>query len=294
MRRLPPDQARIDVELDRIIRQTNLAGGIVFAWLDEWFKRNWMYFDLERPAINTPQWLNTLDAEEHYGPIATDPQGDPPLCSAEAKAMPAVPGAPGLLGEATPAGVQLAWKTEGQTRVLLFDVHPTAGDECRVTLKGTKGQLLVNSGYRPFKPQVVGKQTYRLYDPHATPVPVAPLVPYVTLPNIRRLGRDGTVYPAETDEPGQLRGGGAEDPASRDLTEDFCTAGGWTHLSVPWTPLNVTDPSSHQVQDGRPSADRQDHTLRIEGIGGCVHSEVLASPAHAGMTQPTVIRCLRP
>ena len=261
------DQARINVELDHTIRQTGMAGGIVFAWLDEWFKRNWMYLDLERPADSKPRWLNTMDAEEHYGLLASDPKGEPTLCSAATQAMPPLPGAPALLAEATPAGLQLAWRTQAQTSELRLDVHPTPGDEFRVTLNGSSGRLLLNSGYRPFKPRVVGKQTYELYDPHARPTPGAPFMPYVTLPNIRRIGRDGTVYPARTDEPGQLRGGSAEDPQSHDLTQDFCTAGGWTHLRVPWTLLNVTEPSSHLVQDGRPEADAHDHTVRIAGIG---------------------------
>ena len=261
------EQARIDVELDRTIRDAGLAGGIVFAWLDEWFKRNWMYLDLERPADRKPLWLNTMDAEEHYGLLASDPRGEPALCSAAARAMPPVPGAPGLLAKATPAGLQFAWKSQGQTSELRLDVHPTPGDEFHVTLNGDSGRLLVNSGYRPFKPRVVGKQTYELYDPQARPTAGAPFVPYVTLPNIRRIGRDGTVYPARTDEPGRLRGGGAENPLSRDLTEDFCTVGGWTHLRLPWTLLNVTDPSSHLVLDGRLEANIRDHTVRIAGIG---------------------------
>lgn len=260
------EQARIDVALDRTVRQTGLAGGIVFAWLDEWFKRNWMYLDLERPAEHVPRWSNAMDAEQHYGMIASDPAGEPPLCSPASRSMRPVAAAPELYALATPAALHLAWRTQGSTSELLLDVHPTPGDEFQVKLGGETGRLLVNSGYRPFKTRVVGQQTYYLYDPHAQPVRGAPFVPYVTLPNIRRIGRDGAVYPAQTNEPGRLRGGPPENPRSRNLTQDFCTSEGWTHLRLPWTLLNVTDPSSHLVQDGRPAARGQDDTVRIGGI----------------------------
>ncbi|THF69846.1 hypothetical protein E7T06_10100 [Deinococcus sp. Arct2-2] len=75
------EQARINVALNRTLRREGLAGGIVFAWLDEWFKRNWLFLNLECPADLDPRWLNTLDAEEHYGLITTDPEGESRRCA---------------------------------------------------------------------------------------------------------------------------------------------------------------------------------------------------------------------
>src|SRR4029077_2805337 len=39
----------------------------LFAWLDEWFKKNWAVIDLELPADHTPRWHNRMDAEQNYG-----------------------------------------------------------------------------------------------------------------------------------------------------------------------------------------------------------------------------------
>ena len=59
--------AHIDARLTREIRESGAAGGIVFAWLDEWFKKNWLVIEYERPLENTRQWHNVEDAEQNYG-----------------------------------------------------------------------------------------------------------------------------------------------------------------------------------------------------------------------------------
>src|SRR6184192_3650335 len=61
------EMAAIDVRLTREIREAGLAGGLVFAWLDEWFKHTWVTIDLELPAERTRLWHNVMDAEQNYG-----------------------------------------------------------------------------------------------------------------------------------------------------------------------------------------------------------------------------------
>lgn len=59
--------AGIDARLTREIREAGLAGGILFAWLDEWFKKNWIVIDREIPPERTRLWHNLSDAEQNYG-----------------------------------------------------------------------------------------------------------------------------------------------------------------------------------------------------------------------------------
>jgi hypothetical protein len=59
--------AAIDARLTREIREAGAAGGIIFAWIDEWFKKNWIVIDYEIPLENTRQWHNVMDAEQNYG-----------------------------------------------------------------------------------------------------------------------------------------------------------------------------------------------------------------------------------
>ncbi len=66
--------AEIDARLTREIAAAGMAGGIVFAWIDEWFKKNWIVIEFEIPLDRNRLWLNRLDAEQHYGMIAMDPR----------------------------------------------------------------------------------------------------------------------------------------------------------------------------------------------------------------------------
>ncbi|HET8649481.1 MAG TPA: hypothetical protein VFL95_05540 [Gemmatimonadales bacterium] len=61
------EMARIDARLTREIREAGAAGGVIFSWLDEWFKKNWIVIDFEIPPENTRLWHNMMDAEQNYG-----------------------------------------------------------------------------------------------------------------------------------------------------------------------------------------------------------------------------------
>ncbi len=87
--------ARIDARLTREIREAGAAGAILFAWLDEWFKKNWVVIDFEIPLDNTRQWHNVMDAEQNYGILgqyAGDGHGTPRMGGdpAQWRALPVV------------------------------------------------------------------------------------------------------------------------------------------------------------------------------------------------------------
>ncbi|MBA3852955.1 MAG: hypothetical protein C0503_00990 [Gemmatimonas sp.] len=66
-------QAAINARLTRDIAASGAAGVGIFALIDEWFKKNWLVIDFEQPSERNRLWLNTLDAEQHYGLIAMRP-----------------------------------------------------------------------------------------------------------------------------------------------------------------------------------------------------------------------------
>jgi tetratricopeptide (TPR) repeat protein len=66
-------QAEINARLTRDIHAAGAAGAGLFATIDEWFKKNWLVIDFERPAERKRLWLNPLDAEQSYGVLAMRP-----------------------------------------------------------------------------------------------------------------------------------------------------------------------------------------------------------------------------
>ncbi|HET6866818.1 MAG TPA: hypothetical protein VFH80_12945 [Solirubrobacteraceae bacterium] len=64
---------RIDAAMLSEIKGAGMAGGVLFEWADEWFKRAWNTEPIELPVDRRRLWRNPLTAEEYYGVISTDP-----------------------------------------------------------------------------------------------------------------------------------------------------------------------------------------------------------------------------
>lgn len=66
-------QGEINGEMMLAIHRAGLAGGAVFSWFDEWFKKNWLFMAYELPPDRNALWFNFQDAEQNYGLIAAYP-----------------------------------------------------------------------------------------------------------------------------------------------------------------------------------------------------------------------------
>lgn len=66
--------AEIYARMTREIAAAGMAGGIVFEWIDEWFKKTWNTSRFEVPRDRDRLWYNRMDAEEHYGILAMEPE----------------------------------------------------------------------------------------------------------------------------------------------------------------------------------------------------------------------------
>ena len=77
--------AAANARLTREIADAGMAGGALFAWIDEWFKKNWLVTDFEVPGDRNRLWLNRLDPEQMYGVIAMEPVPAMPGATAEAR-----------------------------------------------------------------------------------------------------------------------------------------------------------------------------------------------------------------
>ena len=63
----------IDEQLLRDLREEGFAGGILFEWVDEWFKFTWNTLELELPGDRRQLWHNDLTNEEFFGLLAAEP-----------------------------------------------------------------------------------------------------------------------------------------------------------------------------------------------------------------------------
>ena len=67
------EAGRMDADMMRAIRRQDMAGAVLFSYVDEWFKRTWNTMDMEQPEERRPLWQNALTNEEQFGILAAEP-----------------------------------------------------------------------------------------------------------------------------------------------------------------------------------------------------------------------------
>ncbi|MGA2628636.1 MAG: tetratricopeptide repeat protein [Terriglobia bacterium] len=68
-------QGQILARLSGSVRDAGAAGGMVFEWVDQWFRQSWMQRNYEVPADRRVLWNNFMNPTEHFGLLAADPHG---------------------------------------------------------------------------------------------------------------------------------------------------------------------------------------------------------------------------
>ena len=67
------EQGRINALLMKAVWDAGMAGGVLFSWFDEWFKKNWIFQPYALPPERKPLWFNLQDPEQNYGLVAAYP-----------------------------------------------------------------------------------------------------------------------------------------------------------------------------------------------------------------------------
>jgi hypothetical protein len=280
--------AAVDTRLTREIREAGAAGSILFAWLDEWFKKNWAVKEYEIPLDNTRLWHNVMDAEQNYGILGqyagdgvTTPRlgGDPGgwralsliqkgnnrglvralrAGSDESYWYIAVELAPGGFPWDS-LGLQLAIDTHrpevGQHLLPHSRARSEVGFEFLIQLPSPiSGALKVTPDYNRHDARIdptTGDDFGRF---SRRPVQTVNrkdgrFDSLFIITNRARFGRDGTFYPAQGYDRGKLRYGSQESSSLADWYLD--QHAGLLQMRIPWDLINVTDPSTRTLLDDR-------------------------------------------
>jgi hypothetical protein len=67
----------MDAAMLRDIKGEGYAGGVVFEWIDEWFKFTWNTVEQQQPADRRQLWLDAMTNEEFFGLVAAEPGSKP-------------------------------------------------------------------------------------------------------------------------------------------------------------------------------------------------------------------------
>ena len=285
-------QGEINARLTRDIYAAGAAGGGLFAMIDEWFKKNWVVMDFERPLERNRVWLNPLDAEQNYGVIAMragrrdsaividgsaeDWAGRGTWYSGQSSTSLSLPlqlrsfavasdeayvylrldvGAIDWSRGRYLIGIDTHEATLGDARMpYTFSASPV-GLEFVLDLHGPAGShLLVDQPYslyrdRPIRGSVplVSQQVYnRPFRSVSNADGRFDSLRVVT--NRRRIGRDGTVYPAVAHDRSLLLFAPQGETTLTDWYADART--GTIEVRIPWGMLHVLDPSGRVVLRG--------------------------------------------
>jgi tetratricopeptide (TPR) repeat protein len=280
--------ASVDAELTTAIAESGMAGGILFAWIDEWFKKNWVVVDMELPLERVRMWYSRMNAEEHYGVVAMEPESrlEGETVSERLAAWRDVPPVyPGRLRAFVDEAYLWLLVEPGESGAFdsvfvgLDIVDPHAGSvrwpnrigsrlpvglEFVVAARPEEVRVLADPSANPFRVRMRSPIRLPFLARTITPEPSGmfqgpfdqeyniPMWPersthgrYDSLrvvTNRRRFTRDSTEYAATGYDRGWLRPGSQPDGFwERD------PASGAIEIRVPWSLINVADPSARRV-----------------------------------------------
>jgi hypothetical protein len=278
------DQGAMIARMFRAIKRERYAGGLVFEWSDEWAKRTWITAPLMIPYDRHVLWHNVMDPEQNYGILAfmSEPAPRQVLYSKPGGA----PRGPGLSVESVEAWHDAAFiyleirlnRAPHPSEGIVVGIDTVAGVEPTTTMlspgisvngclefgaflgPGDEGALLVNPGYNYHG----GKYMSKPGDPGWERI--APIT------NLRRVGRDGRVYPEIRADHSSLHYGSFDHSS-----DEFNSRATWYRrdgsvlLRLPWALIGFSDPSSRRVLwDSRtgwfPTAVDQVNTVVTEGV----------------------------
>lgn len=268
-------QMRYNARMSQNIYDEGLAGGMVFAWIDEWWKRTWIVDEREMPRERFRLWHNLTSPEENFGMIAFEPEkpnytllaeGDGLIQRAEAAANPDFFHVKLTLDRPLKQSDELiigydTYRDDLGEVILPNTVKTNNRNEFALKIEGTQSaQLHVTQAY-----DLVGIWHYssgpeQIYRSQATSGAPWQLARWQNGQEHR--SRDGSmIFPLTHFDIGQLQVR-QNTPSSKDAV---LINGNELEIRLPWSLLHFTDPTTLSVtHDDRDTPIRE--TAQSEGI----------------------------
>ncbi|TJY44596.1 hypothetical protein E5161_02575 [Cohnella pontilimi] len=280
------EQGEIDARLWQDIRHEGMAGGLVFTWQDEWFKRTWNTMDYDDPE-RRPLWSNAQTGEQQFGLLAFDPGKNGPVIRIDGDAADwDKAGIPSIPADSPDASVtQYAVTSDERYVYFRLDMKQTVDwtrTKVGILIDSIDGQGqqsvpgitgLTSDAAFDFSIELAGPGRSRVltdsyYDPFEFQYGhELRMVPLPDTAGTRNNGRwnpirlalnkelvipdrqgEDRVRPFESYETGELRyGNGNPEAADYDSLADVSVKDRVIEIRIPWQLLNVKDPSSRKI-----------------------------------------------
>ena len=269
------EQGQMLASMMQDIHDSGYAGGLVFAWQDEWFKRTWNTEDYSNPDRRA-YWCDMMTCEQHFGLLDFVPgngresvilDGDDTEWGRNDVLLET--GTASLSARYDCAYLYLMVKKntgnfDGSRVVIPFDITPYSGSRVYegmtfsrpadfvLVIDGKEdSRLLVHSYYDRYQYYYAKYEEQIRTTEEVNEIDNALFVPiYSFLERELILPDREEVIPVQRFEAGALRYGTNDfASAAYDSLADFYYEGGVLEIRIPWLLLNFRDPSRKEIED---------------------------------------------
>ena len=247
-------QAEGIIRMFEAMQAEGYSGGIIFEWMDEWAKKTWTTEPYMIPYERQILWHNAVDPEQNYGILAYESvkpkrSGNSLLGEGLVQRMEVRSDASFLYIDIT---LQRALNVGAEQVVVGIDtLYRDRGELAYSVLldyKGPSGMeyIVVLDSFEHARLLALPEANYTTYQFSTAPSlqEEGHFEPMSKLINKRRMLEDGTVIEAKYEDSSHLRFGSLEGN-----TNHWDMQGKELSIRIPWTRINVSDPSSSQVLD---------------------------------------------
>lgn len=270
------EQGEMDAHLFRDIADAGMAGGMVFTWQDEWFKRSWNTMDFNTES-GRPYWSNIEASEQMYGLLTFDPGFGKTLHQTDGDISE---------WEETPLiandGIEVKVQTDERYMYFLIDDTNMKADDnyiigidtikeqgnnfyadkdiefqnyndFAIVISEADNQIYVDSYYDTYIPYYIKTNVLadRLHEDNESGINTGVFNP-IRLCTSQELLFPSSLehFPSQIFVTGELREGNSN-PESEDFDSlaDFYRSEKTIEIRIPWALLNFSDPSTSRIID---------------------------------------------